>query len=164
MPVEVDFNNAVRIIRVALATQRTARTVLRLVATDQLWEAAVVGLDPFSCLFHAFACRTTIAMGEGVIDKFVGCIGLLVPFLMRLIPVEVIVLYIGGNTFVFQPLVVLFAAVAGIGCDIGRLLLKGFYMLLQMRDQCFGIGLIGMQAVGGNKLVVGADLYVIAWL
>ena len=140
MPVEVDLNSAVLIIRVALATQRTAGTVFGLVAADQLWKATVVGLDPFSCLFHAFACRTTIAIGERVIDKLVGCIGLLIPLLMTLVPVERIVLYIGGNAFVFQPLIVLFAAIAGIGCDVGRFLPKGFYMLLQMRDQCFGIG------------------------
>jgi hypothetical protein len=48
--------------------------------------------------------------------RFDGCIGLvLISLLMTLIPVELIVLYIGDNALIFQPLIVLFTAVAGIG-------------------------------------------------
>ena len=163
MPVEVDLDSAVLIIWSALTTQRTVGTVLRLVAGKGLLVAALVGFDPFSYLFHAFACRAPIPIGDWVIDKFVGPIGLLlISLLMTLVPVELIVLYIGGNALILQPLVILFAAITSIGRDIGRLLFKGFYVLLQMWDQCSGIGRIGMKAVGGNELVVGTDLHVIA--
>ena len=106
MPVEVDFNSPVPMIWIALATQRASATVFRLVASEQLFEATVIGFDPFCYLFHAFACRTPIAIGERVIDKFVGCVELLVSLFMPLIPIELIMLYIGGNSFVLQPLIV----------------------------------------------------------
>src|SRR6266851_2004130 len=162
MPVEVDFDGAVLIIRIALVTQRTAGTVLRLVASECLFIATVVGFDPFSYLFHAFACRAAIPVGDRVIDKFVGCIRLLIAFLMPLVPVELLVLYIGGNPFVFQPLIVLFAAVSGIGCHVIGFLPVVAQVLLEMRDQGLGIGRVLMKTIRGDKLVVGADLDVIA--
>src|ERR1700761_6298710 len=164
MPVEVDFDRSISKIRIALATQRTSAAVLGLGAGEQLFEAAVIGLDPFFYLFHAFACRTAIAICKRVIDKFVDCIRFLFSFLVPLIPVELVMLYIGSNPFVLQPLIVLFTAITRIRCDIGRLLLKGFYMLLQMGDQRSGIGRVGMQTVRGDKLVVSADLYIISRL
>src|ERR1700744_228608 len=165
MPVKVDFYGAVLITRIALATQRTAGTVLRLIAGKGLFIAAMIGLDSFFYLFHAFASRAAISVGNRVIDKLVGCIQLLlIAFLMTLVPVELIVLYIGGNTFFFQPLIVLFTAVASVSCHIIGLLTVVAEVFLEVRNQRFGISRILVKAVRGDKLIVGADLNIVTGL
>src|SRR2546430_16063576 len=101
-------------IRITIGPQRAAGTQFRLVTYEHFLIATLVGLDSFSYLFHAFASRAPIAFGVRVIDKLVGCIRLLKAFLMTLVPVELIVLYIGGNLFFFHPLIVLFPALTNV--------------------------------------------------
>src|SRR5450631_2076335 len=117
--------------------------------------------DSFSYLFHPFAGRAAISVGEWVIDKFVGCIRLLKAFLMTLVPIELIVLYIGGNLFFFQPLIVLFAAVASVSRHIIGFLPVVADVFLEVRNQRPGIGRILVKAVRGDKLIVGADLNIV---
>ena len=150
------------IIRITLPTQRTAGAGLGSVAGEGLFIATLVGLDPLVYLFHAFTSRAPIPVGGWVINKLIGTIRLLPSFLMPLVPVELIVFYIGGNTFCFQPLIVLFTAIASISRYIIGFLTVVTDMFLKVRDQCPGIGRILVKAVRGDKLIVGADLNIIA--
>ena len=164
MPVEIDFDRAVFIIGTTLATQRTAGAVPGSVAGEGLFVTTVIRLDPLVYLFHPFAGRTAIAVGDGVIDKLISSIRLALPFPMPLVPVELIVLYIGSNSFFFQPLIVLLTPIAGISRYIVGFPTVVADMSLQVRDQCSGIGRVLVKTVRGDKLIVGADLYIIAWL
>ena len=134
------------------------------IAGEGLFIATVIGLDPFFYLFHALSGRAAISVGGRVIDKLIGRIRFVLTFLMPLVPVKPIMLYIGGNLFFFQPLIVLFTAIASIGRYIIGLLTVVADMFLKVRDHCPGIGRILVQAIGGDKLIVGADLYIITRL
>ena len=67
-----------------------------------------------------------------IIAEFIGSIRFFVSYCFVLHPVKLIVLYIGGDALIFQPLIVLFRTITGICCNGIGLLLKVVYMLADM--------------------------------
>ncbi len=117
-----------------------------------------------SYILHGFTRRAVIKVFILIINKFVGGIRLFAAQPAVLLTIEQIVLYKTGNMFVFHPPVILFATIAGICCNIVRLSVLAFDMLLNMGNEGTGIRCILMNAIRGDVLVVGTYLHIISWL
>src|SRR5690349_14707504 len=78
--------------------------------------------------------------------------------------IKLVVFYISGNAFVFQPLIVLFAAVTGISGNTGWLLFIGVDMILKMCYERTGICGLLMYGIGGDELIISTNLNIIAGL
>src|SRR5690606_39620643 len=94
----------------------------------------MVGTDPV----HRFPAGAMVEVPAGIIAELVHGVGLPAPDGGVLVPVEVMVLDVCADPLLFQPAVVLLAAIPRVGGDIGRLAIVAD-MLLQVRDERGGV-------------------------
>src|ERR1700722_7133147 len=100
-----------------------------------------------SYIVHRFAYRAQVTIGRSIIDKLMGCKWVFVSYGFVLHPVKLIVLDISGNALMFQPLIILFAAITSVCCDVIRFLFKALYVFFNMIDHRIGIGGLLMDAI-----------------
>ena len=78
--------------------------------------------------------------------------------------VKGVVLDVVAQSAFFKILVVLLAAVTGIGYDVGRIATQLFFYMLQVRNKTCRIGRALMDTETDDKLILGTDLHIVSGL